>query len=123
MPIGVSTGNEDECSSGTIGVRVTDDTDDTDVYALSNNHVYALENAASIDSDVLQPGRFDTDCNIDLDDVIGTLSDFEPIDFSGSNTIDAAIASTTTSLLGNATPSDGYGTPSPPSTPHTEIRM
>ena len=45
--------------------------------------------------------------------LIGTLSDFETIKFNGSsNTIDAAIASTTTALLGKATPSDGYGTPS-----------
>ena len=46
------------------------------------------------------------------DDAISTLYDFEPIDFSGiDNLIDAAIALSDTSLLGNATPNDGYGTP------------
>lgn len=54
VPIGVSTGNEGECSAGTIGCRVKDGVGN--VYALSNNHVYALENEAPIDSNVLQPG-------------------------------------------------------------------
>ena len=44
---------------------------------------------------------------------IGTLFDYEPIVFSTSanNIIDAAIALSTPELLGNATPSDGYGLP------------
>lgn len=110
VPIGVSTGNEGSCSAGTIGARVKDGAGS--VYALSNNHVYALENAAPIGSDVLQPGRYDTNCNIDPNDVLGQLSDFEPLKFDGSdNTIDAAIAISSTANLGTATPSDGYGTP------------
>ncbi len=109
VPIGVSTGNELECSSGTIGCRVTDG---TNVYALSNNHVYALENNAPIGSNILQPGPFDTNCQIDPNDIIGQLSDFEQIKFDGSdNTIDAAIAVSSTDKLGNSTPSIGYGTP------------
>ena len=46
-------------------------------------------------------------------DEIGKLHDYESIVSSTSydNRIDAAIASTTTSSLGNATPSAGYGTP------------
>jgi hypothetical protein len=89
---------------------------------LSNNHVYANENLASIGDDVIQPGTFDGGSS-PADD-IGTLADFEPIVFSTSanNVIDAAIASTTTSLVGNATPSDGYGTPK--STPvAAQLRM
>lgn len=110
VPIGVSTGNVGQCSAGTIGARVKDA---TNVYALSNNHVYALENNAPIGSEVLQPGRFDTNCAVDPNDVIGTLAAFEPIVFSASanNTIDAAIAVSSTANLGNATPSNGYGTP------------
>ena len=112
VPIGVSTGNEGECSSGTIGARVKKG---SNVYALSNNHVYALENAAPIGSDVLQPGRFDTDCDTEFNNDIGDLSKFEPIVFSTStlteNIIDAAIAISSTTNLDNATPSDGYGTP------------
>ncbi len=110
VPIGVSTGNIGECSSGTIGARVTDG---SAFYALSNNHVYALENDAPIGSDVLQPGLADVRCRIERTTVIGSLSDFEPIIFStlASNTIDAAIAISSTNVLGNSTPKNGYGTP------------
>ncbi len=113
-PIGVSTGNEGECSAGTIGARVTDALGE--VYALSNNHVYALENNASIESKVLQPGLYDSRCRFDEKRVIGTLDNYVEISFLeddpySTNTIDAAIASSTTALLGNATPSNGYGVP------------
>ncbi len=107
VPIGVSTGHPD-ITAGTIGARVTNG---PNVYALSNNHVYANENQASTGDDVLQPGSYDGGSS-PADD-IGTLSNFEPIVFSTSanNTIDAAIASSSTANLGNATPSNGYGTP------------
>jgi hypothetical protein len=109
VPIGVSTGNEGECSAGTISCRVKKD---SDVYALSNNHVYALENEAGENSTVLQPGLYDTNCQKNVSNVIGTLYDFEPIDFNGgNNTVDAAIALSSEDDLGNATPPDGYGTP------------
>jgi len=108
VPIGVSTGHPD-ITAGTIGCRVKDA--NGNVYALSNNHVYANENRAGIGNAVIQPGAYDGGSS--PADNIGTLFDFEPIVFSTSanNVIDAAIASTTTSLVGNATPSAGYGTP------------
>ncbi len=106
VPIGVSTGHPD-ITAGTIGARVTDG---IYVYALSNNHVYADQNNAAIGDNVLQPGSFDE--GVDPDDAIGTLFNFESILFDGSNnTIDAAIARSSTGDLGNSTPSDGYGTP------------
>lgn len=110
VPIGISTGNEGECSAGTIAARVTDG----NVYALSNNHVYALENSAAIGSRIVQPGLYDTNCIFDEDNVIGTLADFVEIEFSeeANNTIDAAIALSSKDNLGTATPSDGYGVPS-----------
>jgi len=111
VPIGVSTGNEGEISSGTISCRVTDG---TNVYALSNNHVYANQNRATIGDNVLQPGPYDGGGKVEgRDDVIGTLSAFVPIVFSTSadNKIDAAIALSDTGKLGNATPLNGYGTP------------
>lgn len=112
MPIGVSTGNVNECSAGTIAARVKDASGN--VYALSNNHVYALENRAPIGSEILQPGLIDTRCALRGNNVIGTLSRFVPIDFTGGpNAVDAAIALSSTSLLGNATPSGGYGIPTP----------
>lgn len=113
VPLGVSTGHP-AITAGTIGARVTDG---INVYALSNNHVYADENLASYDDEVLQPGYFDggslgPNSSLIDGDEIGTLEDFQPIDFSGGdNIIDAAIAQSSTSLLGNATPCDGYGAP------------
>jgi hypothetical protein len=113
VPIGISTGHP-AITAGTIGCRVTDG---TNVYALSNNHVYANENQANIGDAVIQPGTYDGGSS-HADD-IGTLYDFEPIDFYDyenppsiipTNTIDAAIALSSTDLLGKATPSDGYGT-------------
>ena len=105
VPIGVSTGHPD-ITAGTIGARVTDG---TNVYALSNNHVYANENLASIGDPVLQPGPYDGGT---LADDIGTLEPFVEIRFDGSdNVVDAAIALSSTAKLGNATPSNGYGSP------------
>ena len=106
VPIGVSTGHPD-ITAGTIGARVTDG---ANVYALSNNHVYANENNANIGDNVLQPGTYDG--GVDPDDVIGTLSAFVNIDFDGGeNTVDAAIALSSTEALGDSTPPNGYGTP------------
>jgi PKD repeat protein len=109
VPTGVSTGHP-AITAGTIGCRVTDG---TDVYALSNNHVYANQNKASIGDNVLQPGTVDGGVN--PDDAIGTLYDFEEIQFARGwrvpeNTIDAAIALSSKANLGTATPG-GYGTP------------
>ncbi len=109
VPIGVSTGEAGSCSAGTIGARVIAG---INVYALSNNHVYADENTAAIGTEILQPGRYDTNCVAD-DEPIGTLAAFVEIYFDGSdNEVDAAIALSDTARLGNATPSDGYGIPS-----------
>ena len=108
VPIGVSTGHPD-ITAGTIGCRVKDASGN--VYALSNNHVYANSNKAAIGDNVLQPGPYDG--GQDPEDAIGTLAVFEPIEFNGpNNTIDAAIARSTIGEVGYATPSDGgYGTP------------
>src|SRR5438046_4659360 len=123
VPIGVSTGNVTaaDCATGTIGARVIDGSGN--VYALSNNHVYALTNRAPLGSLVAQPGLVDDGCvtpEIDddatLSDVIGPLVDFQPIAFCchhrcPANSIDAAIAGSTTDELGDGTPAGGYGSP------------
>lgn len=111
VPIGVSTGQVD-VTAGTIGARVISG---SDVFALSNNHVYANRNQANKGDHILQPGSVDGGVN--PTDAIGTLHDFMPIRFCDpfpvcpANQIDAAIAATTTDNLGNSTPSNGYGTP------------
>jgi hypothetical protein len=123
VPIGISTGNAtaQDWATGTIAARVKDASGN--VYALSNNHVYALENQAAIGSEVLQPGLYDTNGVNDPDNYLGNLSAFVSLNFSGNpknpNYVDAAIASTTTNRLGKATPTDlgGYGVPD--STPVT----
>ena len=120
----ITVGADIFCTVGTLGARVKDDAGN--VYALSNAHVYAQEGSTLFGGPVatgpsgdriLQPGRVDlspgcgTATEID-DAVIGNLADFVQVQFDGSdNTVDAAIASTTTALVGNATPGDGYGTP------------
>lgn len=106
-PPGFSVGHPD-ITAGTLGARVTDG---TSVYVLSNNHVLANSNSAQIGDSALQPGP--ADGGTDPADRIGELADYEPIDFQADNVMDAAIASTTTSAVGTATPTDdGYGQPS-----------
>jgi len=108
-PLGYSVGHP-AITAGSIGGRVVDGAGA--VYVLSNNHVLANSNDASIGDPALQPGPYDG--GTAPADQIGTLAAFNTIDFSGgSNTIDAAIARSDATNLGNATPTDdGYGTPS-----------
>src|SRR5438477_3880407 len=107
-PLGFSVGHP-AITAGSIGARVVDATGN--VYALSNNHVLANSNDARIGDAALQPGPYDR--GTAPADQIGTLAAFNTIDFSGgANTIDAAIALSSTTNLDNATPADdGYGVP------------
>lgn len=105
-PVGFSIGHPD-ITAGTFGARVTDG--NGNVFALSNNHVLANTNDANIGDSALQPGP--TDGGTDPEDKVGELSDYEPIDFEGTNTMDAAIAISSTSNLDYATPSEAYGVP------------
>jgi hypothetical protein len=110
VPIGVSTGHP-SVTAGTIGARVTDG---SRIFALSNNHIFAANNGGKMGDNLLQPGRVDG--GRDPDDVLGTLHDYEAIDFCsgrlcGMNKIDAAVALTTADDLHNETPEGGYGAP------------
>jgi hypothetical protein len=114
VPIGVSTGRADECAAGTIGARVKSG---SSVYALSNNHVFAAENAGQPGDPIWQPGRYDLACatNNTTNDAtyrLGTLSKNTTISFSKDNVVDGAIASVDVNHVGKSTPSNGYGTPS-----------
>lgn len=106
-PAGFSVGHP-AITAGTIGARVRDALGR--VYILSNNHVLANSNGAAIGDPEYQPGPFDGGTPADQ---IATLSDFQLISFTGgNNTIDAAIALSTSDVLDNAVPSDdGYGMP------------
>ncbi|MDO8568661.1 MAG: hypothetical protein Q7R57_08095 [Dehalococcoidales bacterium] len=112
VPIGISTGNANEVSAGTIAARVKDASGN--VYALSNNHVYARENSAALGEEVLQPGLYDTGGVYNPANHLGNLSSFVSLNYSGApNYVDAAIASTSAALLDKTTPTSlgGYGVP------------
>jgi hypothetical protein len=113
VPIGVSSmADTTFCAAATLGCRVKDS--GGTVYALSCNHVYALENQGVINqTPASQPSPLDVNCAVISANDFGTLTQFVPIDFTGgNNTADCAIVQTTTALVGNSTPSNGYGTPS-----------
>ncbi len=89
-PGGYSIGHVD-ITAGTLGCLVKDKLNDK-VVILSNNHVLANTNQASIGDPIVQPGP--TDGGTDPADRIATLTRFKPIDFTAgvNNYIDAAIA-------------------------------
>lgn len=106
-PIGFSVGHP-SITAGTIGARVKDGAGN--VYILSNNHVIANSNNATIGDLTLQPGPYDGGTSADR---IGVLSAFETIVMGGaSNIMDAAIAQVDdpADLLG-ITPDYAYGAP------------
>ncbi len=125
VPIGVSLFNlPDVCASGTLGARVIDP--DGNFYILSNAHVISREGTGIIGDEITQPGCGDVGLD-NLDDVLATLTDFQPIYPGPSNTvlgppnhIDASIALiadpndelTPEELVLARTPADGYGFPS-----------
>jgi PKD repeat protein len=107
-PVGYSVGHPD-ITAGTIGARVVNASGET--FILSNNHVLANSNDGSLGDPILQPGPFDGGSY--PADLIGTLADYEPIDFSlsGQNYMDAAVAAVAAVDVEVSTPADGYGTP------------
>ena len=120
VPIGVSVGTDTTsfCFAGTLGCRLklVNITNGNIVarYMLSNNHVFAEENALVPGTNrIIQPGTLDNNCVFDSNDVIGTLYDFVPLNFTGgaTNLVDAAIATANTNDVGTATPSAGWGNP------------
>ena len=113
VPIGVSLGHP-LITAGTLGARVKNSTGN--VFILSNNHVMAAVNLASLGDSELQPGKYDGGSY--PNDTLARLSAFKPIVFCNSdgtcptaNRIDAAIAATTADQVGTTTPCGEY-TPS-----------
>jgi hypothetical protein len=117
VPIGVSTGNFEDASAGTIACRVVDA--NGYVYALSNTHVFApndIDGSGELGDIVTQPGLYDWPTHVYAPGLwLGVLSAYKPIDGSimALNTIDAAIARTDAATLGTSTPTalGGYGVP------------
>jgi hypothetical protein len=115
----VSTGNLNDliylhtfCTAGTLGARLKGA--NNKFYALSNNHVFAVENLGKVGDPIIQPGQADKGCRSTAADKIGTLAAFVPLKFAktATNTVDAAAGAVTTATVKNATPANGYGTPS-----------
>lgn len=102
IQLGTSGGNINDsskafCSGGTLGALVEDGGGKQ--YILSNNHVLARTNLATIGEDIIQPGLIDQipTCSKDTTDIVADLSAFIPILFKTKgtmppNTVDAAIA-------------------------------
>src|SRR5437868_3108682 len=107
-PLGSSVGHF-AITAGSIGARVVDRSGN--VFILSNNHVLANSNNATIGDAIYQPGPYDGGTAADQ---IATLFAFKAIDFSGAaNNFDAAIARSSPADLGFGSPTDdGYGAPS-----------
>ena len=89
LQMGTSTGNDLECASGTLGCVVVKGGVD---YFLSNNHVFARENDASIGERIDAPGRYDGKPRCAQTAQCANLSQFVAVSFTSNNTIDAAIA-------------------------------
>ena len=84
---GVSIGHF-SVTAGTLGCLVRKTNGIPGEFILSNSHVLANENIASIGDPILEPGKLDGGRN-----PIAKLTDFEPLNFGGGrNVIDAAIA-------------------------------
>lgn len=105
LQMGTSTGNDNECASGTLGCVVTKGGSD---YFLSNNHVFARENAASIGERIDAPGRYDGHPRCAQTPQIGNLAAFQRINFGGSNTVDCAIAGPISGLSYTNAEAGGY---------------
>jgi hypothetical protein len=87
-PSGISIGHFN-ITAGTLGCLVNDNTDGS-LCILSNNHVLADGNSASIGDATIQPG--DEDGGASPADDIGTLKRFVTVDCTAVNRVDAAIS-------------------------------
>src|SRR5436190_3221507 len=109
---GVSTGNNNECASGSIGALVTTSLTGNTTgnsgaitvysgaasstgYLLSNNHVFARENAATSSEQEDQPGRYDNNCN--AGNGVASLYAWTFISSTSNNLYDAALAACSSS--------------------------
>lgn len=117
VPIGVTAMafDADLCAAGTLGCRLRGK--NGQYYALSNNHVFALENdAVLLQTEITQPSSGDDNCPLAAppENVLGRLGDFYELVFDDAenpNLIDAAVIYTKPTLTGVTTLADGYGAP------------
>jgi hypothetical protein len=96
-----SNGNIIDCAGGTLGALVRDQS--SNLYILSNNHVLAESDQATVGDTIIQPGLVDTGCTQLASGVtgiraIGTLQ-YWPALLNASVNVDAALASTTSASV------------------------
>lgn len=111
-------GNTITCCGGTLGSLVQRS---GTFYILSNNHVLARSDSASLGENIIQPALVDSNCGTTPSSVVGTLSQFANLQTSGTN-VDAAIAqiipgavdTTGTIFLLGSTTTGGVPDPGPP---------
>jgi hypothetical protein len=81
-------GNQIYCCSGTLGSLVSRN---GSLYVLSNNHVLARSDQASVGENITQPGLIDANCSTASTSTVANLTQFVNLETSGKN-VDAAIA-------------------------------
>ncbi len=116
IKLGTSGGNVDDhtttyCCSGTLGALITKGGTQ---YILSNNHVLARSDQATVGEAISQPGMVDTNCSTASSNIVANFSSAPKL---GSN-VDAAIAqvvpgqvSSTGEILTVGVPASTPGTP------------
>jgi hypothetical protein len=117
VKLGTSGGNVKDmsrlfCCSGTLGSLVTKGGVQ---YILSNNHVLARANQATLGEDISQPGLIDSGCRTTNSNIVADFSLASPL---GSANVDAALAATrsgqvatTGEILGVGVPASSTATP------------
>ena len=89
----VSQGRVADCCGGTLGALLKDS--DNREYLLSNNHVFAGSDHASVGDPIIQPGLIDNNCTPNSPDSspapVAALTDWLPLESRITN-VDAAIA-------------------------------
>src|SRR5215831_2027037 len=105
VQMGTSTGNDLECAAGTLSCVVIKSGTE---YFLSNNHVFARENAASIGERIDAPGRYDGKPRCAQTAEAGTLADYRTISFSSNNVVDCAITLPVAGRAYSKTEAGGY---------------
>lgn len=103
---GVSGGNINDisrafCCSGTLGSLVTDG---TTKYILSNNHILARQDQATVGEDISQPGLIDNGCR-----AATIVADFTRAPLLGTN-VDAAVAALRSGTMDSTGFIEGIGT-------------
>lgn len=96
LALGASLGLQQPRTTGTLGAFVKE-RKGSRRFILSNNHVLAGENMASIGDEVFHPGTYDSGSRI----CVGTLARMIPLTVAMPNVVDAALCATHDNIVGS----------------------